>query len=69
MKITESTTLTPDRHVRARNQDPADPIIEIAADGVALDMAGAVLDGEDFSGVGILVRGRSDVTIRNGMIR
>ena len=45
MKITESTTLTPDRHVRTRNQDPSDPIIEIAADGVALDMAGAVLDG------------------------
>ena len=69
MKITTSTALTPDRYTRARNPNPDDPIIEIAADGVVLDMAGAVLDGEDFSGVGILVRGRSDVTIRNGMIR
>ncbi|MDP6714820.1 MAG: hypothetical protein QF368_09370, partial [SAR202 cluster bacterium] len=69
MKITQSTTLTPDRHTRARDGNSDSPIIEIAADGVVLDMAGAVLDGEDFLSVGILVRGRSEVTIRNGMIR
>lgn len=69
MKISTSTILTPQRHTRARNHNPADPIIEIAADGVVLDMLGTVLDGEDFSGVGILVRGRSDITIRNGAIR
>ena len=69
MKITESTILTPGRYTRAGNHNPELPIIEVEADGVVLDMAGAVLDGEDFSGVGILVRGRSDVTIRNGMIR
>jgi parallel beta-helix repeat protein len=69
MKITQSTTLTPDRHARAEDGNSDGPMIEIAADGVVLDMAGTVLDGEDFSGVGILARGRSDVTIRNGMIR
>ena len=69
MKITESTILTPGRYTRAGNHSPELPIIEVEADGVVLDMAGAGLDGEDFSGVGILVRGRSDVTIRNGMIR
>jgi parallel beta-helix repeat protein len=69
MKITESTILTPGRYTGAGNHSPELPIIEVEADGVVLDMAGAVLDGEDFSGVGILVRRRSDVTIRNGMIR
>ena len=69
MKITESTILTPGRYTRAGNHNPELPIIEVEADGVVLDMAGAVLDGEDFSGVGILMRGRSDITIRNGMIR
>jgi hypothetical protein len=63
MKITESTILTPGRYTRAGNHSPELSIIEVEADGVVLDMAGAVLDGEDFSGVGILVRGRSDVTI------
>ena len=69
MKITSSTSLTPDRITRGQNQQLDGPMIEIMADGVDLDMAGAVLGGEGFSGVGILVRGRSDVTIRNGMIR
>ena len=69
MKITESTILTPGRYTRAGNHSPELSIIEVEADGVVLDMAGAVLDGEDFSGVGILMRGRSDITIRNGMIR
>ena len=69
VNIAKSTTLTPNRHTRARNHRPDDPMIEITADGVVLDMAGTVLDGENFSGVGILVRGRSEVTIRNGMIR
>jgi parallel beta-helix repeat protein len=69
MKITTSASLTPDRITRAQNQQIDGPMIEIMADGVDVDMAGAVLDGENFSGVGILVHGRSDVTIRNGMIR
>ena len=63
MKITESTILTPGRYTRAGNHSPELSIIEVETDGVVLDMAGAVLDGEDFSGVGILVRRRSDVTI------
>ena len=48
MKITESTILTPGRYTRAGNHSPELPIIEVEADGVVLDMAGAVLDGEDF---------------------
>ena len=69
MKITESTILTPGRYTRAGNHNPELPIIEVEADGVVLDMAGAVLYSEDFSRGGILVRGWSDVTIRNGIIR
>jgi parallel beta-helix repeat protein len=44
-------------------------LIEISDDGVVLDLRGAVLDGEDFTGSGIHVHDCSGVTIKNGIIK
>ena len=44
-------------------------LIEISADGVVLDLRGAVLDGEDFTGFGIHVHDCAGVTIKNGIIK
>ena len=44
-------------------------LIEVSADGVILDLRGAVLDGEDFSGFGIHVHDCAGVTIKNGIIK
>ena len=65
IQITEDTVLAPGRYSRT----DSGPLLEIASSGVSVDLGGAVLDGGDFSGVGVLVRDCSDVTIRNGVIR
>lgn len=44
-------------------------LLEISTDGVRLDLAGAVLDGEDFQGWGIYVHDCADVEISNGVIK
>ena len=51
-------------------QAPSQPnvVIEICADGVALDLSGVVLDGEGDGGVGIWVHDCEDVAILNGMV-
>ena len=64
MLITESTQLSPDRYGRA----DASPVLEVATDHVTLDLAGSVIDGVDFSGIGIHVHDCVDVTVRNGVI-
>ncbi len=66
MKISSSTTLAPERYTR---DEPNAPIIEIATDGVELDLGGAVFDGENRTSVGILVHDCERVTIRNGVVR
>ena len=50
--------------------------LRIVADGVTLDLSGAVLSGaavgtepDRYSGIGILVEGRKDVTIRGGRLQ
>ena len=43
-------------------------IVEICTDGVALDLAGAVLDGEGAGGVGIWVHDCKDVVIAHGIV-
>ena len=55
----------PDRQKGAAH----DVLIEISEDGVELDLAGAVLDGEDCTGYGVYVHDCERVTIRNGMIK
>ena len=79
MKISNSSTLEPDRYTKAlvesRKEDGTDEraaaecLIEIASDGVELDLGGAVLDGDDFKGFGIHVHDCEGVTIRNGTIK
>ena len=44
-------------------------LIEIATDGVELDLGGSVLDGLTREGVGIMVRDCEGVTIRNGTVK
>ncbi len=72
MKISTSTTLVPARY--SRPLDRADgseggSLIEVSDDGVVLDLAGAVLDGEDFTGLGVYVHDCESVTIKNGVIK
>ncbi len=72
MKISTSTTLVPARY--SRPLDRADgseggSLIEVSDDGVVLDLAGAVLDGEDFTGLGFYVHDCESVTIENGVIK
>jgi parallel beta-helix repeat protein len=69
MKISRSKTLTPDRYTRDPHEGPDASLIEIATNGVELDLGGSVLDGVDRSGVGIRVHDCEGVTIRNGVIR
>lgn len=61
-------TFQPSRYPRL--QAPAAPgtIIAICADGLALDLAGVVLDGEGKGGIGIWVHDCQDVTIANGTV-
>ena len=51
-------------------QSPSAPgvVIEVCADGVALDLSGVVLDGEGDGGVGVWVHDCRDVTILNGTV-
>ena len=49
MRITTSTRLSPG-YYPCRGISPA---VEIATDGVTLDLAGSVIDGGDFTSVGI----------------
>ncbi len=65
MRITTSTRLSPG-YYPCRGISPA---VEIATDGVTLDLAGSVIDGGDFTGVGIHIHDCSGVTIRNGIVR
>ncbi len=65
MQIFESVRLTPDRYVGAGTG----PVFEIATDGVTLDLSGCVVDGIDFTGVGIHIHDCADVTIRGGVVR
>lgn len=61
-------TFEPSRYPGLRT--PASPgvVIEVCADGVALDLSGVVLDGERNDGVGIWVHDCQDVTIANGVV-
>ena len=65
MQISTSTKLTPDRYVATGSQSA----FEVTTDGVTLDLTGCVVDGSDFTGVGIHVHDCADVTIRGGVIR
>ena len=65
MQISASTKLTPDHYVSTRSGSA----IEVATDGVTLDLSGCVIDGVDFTGVGIHVQDCSDVTIVGGLIK
>ena len=79
MKVTASTALHPQVYTRdlaqswqqeGINGTASDgALLEIATDGVRLDLAGAVLDGENFQGWGIFVHDCSDVVIANGTIK
>ena len=60
--ITEDTTLTADIVL---DGDAAEFCLSIGADGVVLDGGGYTISGGYFADAVVLVRGRSDVTIRN----
>ena len=79
MKISRPTTLGPDRYTKdlietwmreGTIEGAADGcLIEVSTSGVELDLGGAVLDGEDFSGFGIYVHDCEGVTIKNGIVK
>ena len=66
MKISSLTRLPSQRYT---SQTGERWLIEISTDGVELDLAGAVLDGEDFRGYGVYVHDCEGVVIRNGLIK
>ena len=49
MKIQNTTRLEPRRYTRSDGE--TDALIEVGKDGVEIDLAGAVLDGEDCTGI------------------
>ena len=57
--------LTPARYVGSGPE----PVFDVATSGVTLDLSGCVVDGADFTGVGIHVHDCGDVTIRGGVVR
>ena len=61
-------TFAPSRYPGLEAQSSPGTVIEICTDGVTLDLAGVVLDGERGGGVGIWVHDCRDVTIANGII-
>ena len=61
-------TFRPSRYQGLHTPTSPGTIIEVCADGVALDLSGVVLDGERAGGVGIWVHDCADVTILNGMV-
>ena len=65
MKILDSTRITPNRYTGSA----ASPIFEIATDGVTVDLSGSVIDGIDFTGVGIHVHDCAEVRIIGGVVR
>ena len=65
MLVFDSVKMTPDRYVGSGSE----PVFEIATDGVTLDLSGCVVDGVDFTGVGVHVHDCAGVTIRGGVIR
>ena len=69
MEISKPTTLEPRLYAKSESTVGDGPIVEIRSDGVELDLAGAVIDGEDFTGPGIYVRDCQNVTIKNGIIK
>ena len=79
MKVSIPTTLGPHVYTRELVQkwekegtvevSTEDCLVEISVSGVELDLAGAVLDGQSFSGVGIYVHDCERVAIRNGIIK
>ena len=67
MKIRRTTRLEPRRYTRSEGE--TDALIEVSRDGVEIDLAGAVLDGEDRTGFGVYLHDCRRVTIRNGIIK
>ena len=61
-------TFEPSQHPVLATPASNGTVIEICADGVTLDLSGAVLDGEGKGGVGIWVHDCRDVTIANGIV-
>lgn len=61
-------TFQPSGYRGLQTPSSSDVIIEICTDGVSLDLAGVVLDGEGAGGVGIWVHDCQDVTITRGML-
>ena len=61
-------TFDPSRYPALEARASSGTVIEICTDGVTLDLAGVVLDGERNGGVGIWVHDCRDVTIANGIV-
>ena len=72
MKISRSKTLTPDRYTRDPREGPDAPLIEIATNGVELDLGGdcettleallAEREASEQAGIGMLADGWTAVT-------
>ena len=79
MKISTSTTLEPRVYTRELVQEwekegrveasTEGCLVEICVSGVRLDLAGAVLDGQSFSGIGIHIHDCEDVIVRSGIVK
>eukprot|EP01105_Mastigella_eilhardi_P005835 TRINITY_DN17538_c0_g1_i1.p1 TRINITY_DN17538_c0_g1~~TRINITY_DN17538_c0_g1_i1.p1 ORF type:complete len:481 (-),score=119.20 TRINITY_DN17538_c0_g1_i1:59-1501(-) len=62
MKISKSMTFQPGTYVMKEG-------ISIVADGVILDMNGAVLEGTGYRNQGVLIAKHANVTVMNGVLR
>ena len=58
----------PSRYPGLASPASGESVVEVCADGVVLDLSGAVLDGAGAGGVGIWVHDCSDVTVTGGMV-
>jgi parallel beta-helix repeat protein len=74
--IDHSVTITPGIYRLAASGDLKTPAITIRGNNITVDMNGAVLDGspaaaapDAFAGIGILIDGGSNVTVKNATVR
>ena len=65
MRIFDSTQFRPDHYTNGSGTS----LVEIATDGVTLDLTGSVLDGMNLTDVGVHVHDCANVTILGGTVR
>ncbi len=76
MTISKSVTIAPNTYILNANQDKNTPVLTIEGNDIVVDFNGAILQGNSkmdepntFQGLGILVKGGENITIKNLIVK